>query len=123
MQPKRQTRSSTLMELEMLKRKKSSALMKLRKFKLKNALLELEKMKVENENLKKEKDIIKKSLCLARKEKKELENKSEVVKRLRCFEMEVNYLDRLVCAQGGELTRINTEIENCNVCKQHMTPM
>ena len=111
------------MELEILKRKKSSALMKLRKFKLKNALLELEKMKVENENLKKEKDIIEKWLIAARKEKKSLENKSEVVKKLRSAEREVNYLDRLVCAQGGELTRINTEIENCNVCKQHMTPM
>ena len=37
------------------------------------------------------------------------------------MERETNYLDQLVMALGGELQRLQSEIENCNICKNHIT--
>ena len=88
-----------------------------------STLMQLEKLKLENQTLKKEKNIIEKCLCAIRKEKKELENNSEVIKKLRSVERERNFLDRIVCAYGGELQRIESEIKNCDVCKHHITPI
>ena len=53
--------------------------------------------------------------------KKDLENKSILIKKLKDMERETNYLDQLVMALGGELQRLQKEIEKCNICKNHIT--
>ena len=82
---------------------------------------QLENLKRENENLRKEKNNLGKWIDVIRKEKKDLENKSILIKKLKDMERETNYLDQLVMALGGELQRLQKEIEKCNICKNHIT--
>ena len=82
---------------------------------------QLENLKHENENLRKEKNNLGKWIDVITKEKKDLENKSILIKKLKDMERETNYLDQLVMALGGELQRLQSEIENCNICKNHIT--
>ena len=86
-----------------------------------SALELLEKYKHENETLRKDINNLGKWIDVIRKEKKDLENKSIVIKKIKDMERETNYLDQLVIALGGELQRLQREIENCNVCKNHIT--
>ena len=88
-----------------------------------STLQELENLKQENETLRKEKNNIEKGFVVLRREKKELEDKSMLIKKLRDIEREVIFLDRLMCAYAGELQRLQSEIENCNICKRYITPM
>ena len=81
----------------------------------------LENYKHENETLRKEINNLGKLIDVIRKEKKDLENKSILIKILKDMEREANYLDQLVTALGGELQRLEKEIEKCNICKNHIT--
>ena len=81
----------------------------------------LENYKHENETLRKDINNLGKWIDVIRKEKKDLENKSIVIKKIKDTERETNYLDQLVMALGGELQRLQSEIENCNICKHHIT--
>ena len=81
----------------------------------------LENYKHENETLRKEINNLGKLIDVIRKEKKDLENKSILIKILKDMERETNYLDQLVMALGGELQRLQKEIEKCNICKNHIT--
>ena len=86
-----------------------------------SALELLENYKHENETLRKEINNLGKLIDVIRKEKKDLENKSILIKKLKDMERETNYLDQLVTTLGGELQRLEKEIENCNICKNHIT--
>ena len=88
-----------------------------------STLKQLENLKHENETLRKEKNNFEKWFVVIRKEKKELENKSILIKKLKDIERETNYLDHLVVALSGELQRLQSEIENCNICKHHIAQM
>ena len=81
----------------------------------------LENYKHENETLRKDINNLGKWIDVITKEKKDLENKSILIKKLKDMERETNYLDQLVMALGGELQRLQSEIENCNICKHHIT--
>ena len=81
----------------------------------------LENYKRENETLWKDINNLGKRIDVIRKEKKDLENKSILIKILKDMERETNYLDQLVMALGGELQRLQKEIEKCNICKNHIT--
>ena len=81
----------------------------------------LENYKRENETLWKDINNLGKRIDVIRKEKKDLENKSILIKKLKDMERETNYLDQLVMALGGELQRLQKEIEKCNICKNHIT--
>ena len=81
----------------------------------------LENYKRENETLWKDIKYLGKWIDVIRKEKKDLENKSILIKKLKDMERETNYLDQLVMALGGELQRLQKEIEKCNICKNHIT--
>ena len=81
----------------------------------------LENYKHENETLRKDINNCGKWIDVITKEKKELENKSILIKKLKDMERETNYLDQLVMALGGELQRLQKEIENCDICKNHIT--
>ena len=81
----------------------------------------LENYKHENETLRKDINNLGKWIDVIRKEKKDLENKSIVIKKIKDTERETNYLDQLVMALGGELQRLQKEIEKCNICKNHIT--
>ena len=81
----------------------------------------LENYKHENETLRKEINNLGKLIDVIRKEKKDLENKSILIKKIKDIERETNYLDQLVMALGGELQRLQKEIEKCNICKNHIT--
>ena len=81
----------------------------------------LENYKHENETLRKDINNLGKWIDVIRKEKKDLENKSIVIKKIKDMERETNYLDQLVTALGGELQRLEKEIEKCNICKNHIT--
>ena len=81
----------------------------------------LENYKHENESLRKDINNLGKWIDVITKEKKDLENKSILIKKLKDMERETNYLDQLVMALGGELQRLQSEIENCNICKHHIT--
>ena len=82
---------------------------------------QLENLKHENETLRKDINNLGKWIDVITKEKKELENKSILIKKLKDMERETNYLDQLVMALGGELQRLQKEIEKCNICKNHIT--
>ena len=82
---------------------------------------QLENLKRENENLRKEKNNLGKWIDVITKEKKDLENKSILIKKLKDMERETNYLDQLVTTLRGELQRLEKEIEKCNICKNHIT--
>ena len=82
---------------------------------------QLENLKQENETLRKEKNNLGKWIDVITKEKKDLENRSILIKKLKDMERETNYLDQLVMALGGELQRLQKEIEKCNICKNHIT--
>ena len=81
----------------------------------------LENYKHENETLRKEINNLGKLIDVIRKEKKDLENKSIVIKKIKDMERETNYLDQLVTTLRGELQRLEKEIEKCNICKNHIT--
>ena len=81
----------------------------------------LENYKHENETLRKDINNLGKWIDVIRKEKKDLENKSIVIKKIKDMERETNYLDQLVTTLGGELQRLEKEIEKCNICKNHIT--
>ena len=81
----------------------------------------LENYKHENETLRKDINNLGKWIDVITKEKKDLENKSILIKKLKDMERETNYLDQLVMALGGELQRLQSEIENCNICKNLIT--
>ena len=81
----------------------------------------LENYKLENETLRKDINNLGKWIDVIRKEKKDLENKSIVIKKIKDMERETNYLDQLVTTLGGELQRLEKEIEKCNICKNHIT--
>ena len=81
----------------------------------------LENYKHENETLRKDINNLGKWIDVIRKEKKDLENKSIVIKKIKDMERETNYLDQLVTTLGGELQRLQKEIEKCNICKNHIT--
>ena len=81
----------------------------------------LENYKHENETLRKDINNLGKWIDVIRKEKKDLENKSIVIKKIKDMERETNYLDQLVTTLGGELQRLEKEIEECNICKNHIT--
>ena len=81
----------------------------------------LESYKRNNEILWKDICYLGKQIDVIRKEKKDLENKSILIKKLKDMERETNYLDQLVMALGGELQRLEKEIEKCNICKNHIT--
>ena len=81
----------------------------------------LENYKRENETLRKDINNLGKWIDVIRKEKKDLENKSIVIKKIKDMERETNYLDQLVTTLGGELQRLEKEIEKCNICKNHIT--
>ena len=83
----------------------------------------LENYKHENETLRKDINNLGKWIDVIRKEKKDLENKSILIKKLKDMERETNYLDQLVMALSGELQRLQSEIENCNICKHHIAKM
>ena len=59
--------------------------------------------------------------CNKEGKKKDLENKSIVIKKIKDMERETNYLDQLVTTLRGELQRLEKEIEKCNICKNHIT--
>ena len=80
----------------------------------------LENYKHENETLRKDINNLGKWIDVITKEKKDLENKSILIKKLKDIERETNYLDHLVVALSGELQRLQSEIENCNICKHHI---
>ena len=86
-----------------------------------SALELLENYKHENETLRKEINNLGKLIDVIRKEKKDLENKSIVIKKIKDMERETNYLDQLVTTLRGELQRLEKEIEKCNICKNHIT--
>ena len=80
------------------------------------------------ENYKRNNEILWKDICylgkqidVIRKEKKDLENKSILIKILKDMERETNCLDQVVMSLGGELQRLQKEIEKCNICKNHIT--
>ena len=81
----------------------------------------LENYKHENETLRKDINNLGKWIDVIRKEKKDLENKSIVIKKIKDVERETNYLDQLVTTLRGELQRLEKEIEKCNICKNHIT--
>ena len=81
----------------------------------------LENYKHENETLRKDINNLGKWIDVIRKEKKDLENKSIVIKKIKDMERETNYLDQLVTTLRGELQRLEKEIEKCNICKNHIT--
>ena len=81
----------------------------------------LENYKHENETLRKDINNLGKWIDVIRKEKKDLENKSIIIKKIKDMERETNYLDQLVTTLGGELQRLEKEIEKCNICKNHIT--
>ena len=81
----------------------------------------LENYKHENETLRKDINNLGKLIDVIRKEKKDLENKSIVIKKIKDMERETNYLDQLVTTLRGELQRLEKEIEKCNICKNHIT--
>ena len=81
----------------------------------------LENYKHENETLRKDINNLGKWIDVIRKEKKDLENKSILIKKLKDMERETNYLDQLVTTLRGELQRLEKEIEKCNICKNHIT--
>ena len=81
----------------------------------------LENYKRENETLRKDINNLGKWIDVIRKEKKDLENKSIVIKKIKDMERETNYLDQLVTTLRGELQRLEKEIEKCNICKNHIT--
>ena len=81
----------------------------------------LENYKHENETLRKDINNLGKWIDVITKEKKELENKSILIKKLKDMERETNCLDQVVMALGGELQRLQKEIEKCNICKNHIT--
>ena len=81
----------------------------------------LENYKHENETLRKDINNLGKWIDVIRKEKKDLENKSIVIKKIKDTERETNYLDQLVTTLRGELQRLEKEIEKCNICKNHIT--
>ena len=81
----------------------------------------LENYKHENETLRKDINNLGKRIDVIRKEKKDLENKSIVIKKIKDMERETNYLDQLVTTLRGELQRLEKEIEKCNICKNHIT--
>ena len=82
---------------------------------------QLENLKHENETLRKDINNLGKLIDVIRKEKKDLENKSILIKILKDMERETNCLDQVVMALGGELQRLQKEIEKCNICKNHIT--
>ena len=86
-----------------------------------SALELLENYKHENETLRKDINNLGKWIDVIRKEKKDLENKSIVIKKIKDMERETNYLDQLVTTLRGELQRLEKEIEKCNICKNHIT--
>ena len=86
-----------------------------------SALELLENYKHENETLRKEINNLGKLIDVIRKEKKDLENKSILIKILKDMERETNCLDQVVMSLGGELQRLQKEIEKCNICKNHIT--
>ena len=88
-----------------------------------STLKQLENLKHENETLRKDINNLGKWIDVITKEKKELENKSILIKKLKDIERETNYLDHLVVALSGELQRLQSEIENCNICKHHIAQM
>ena len=81
----------------------------------------LENYKHENETLRRDINNLGKWIDVIRKEKKDLENKSIIIKKIKDMERETNYLDQLVTTLGGELQRLEKEIEKCNICKNHIT--
>ena len=81
----------------------------------------LESYKRNNEILWKDICYLGKQIDVIRKEKKDLENKSIVIKKIKDMERETNYLDQLVTTLRGELQRLEKEIEKCNICKNHIT--
>ena len=81
----------------------------------------MENCKHENETLRKDINNLGKWIDVIRKEKKDLENKSIVIKKIKDMERETNYLDQLVTTLRGELQRLEKEIEKCNICKNHIT--
>ena len=81
----------------------------------------LENYKHENETLRKDINNLGKWIDVIRKEKKDLENKSILIKKIKDMERETNYLDQLVTTLRGELQRLEKEIEKCNICKNHIT--
>ena len=81
----------------------------------------LESYKRNNEILWKDMCYLGKQIDVIRKEKKDLENKSIVIKKIKDMERETNYLDQLVTTLRGELQRLEKEIEKCNICKNHIT--
>ena len=74
-----------------------------------------------HETLRKDINNLGKWIDVIRKEKKDLENKSIVIKKIKDMERETNYLDQLVTTLRGELQRLEKEIEKCNICKNHIT--
>ena len=81
----------------------------------------LESYKRNNEILWKDMCYLGKQIDVIRKEKKDLENKSILIKILKDMERESNCLDQVVMSLGGELQRLQKEIEKCNICKNHIT--
>ena len=81
----------------------------------------LESYKRNNEILWKDMCYLGKQIDVIRKEKKDLENKSILIKILKDMERETNCLDQVVMSLGGELQRLQKEIEKCNICKNHIT--
>ena len=81
----------------------------------------LESYKRNNEILWKDMCYLGKQIDVIRKEKEDLENKSILIKILKDMERETNCLDQVVMSLGGELQRLQKEIEKCNICKNHIT--